>query len=54
MIFELHKQKIMTEIIRAVSYSDFESIESLVRRILHKFYDSVIPKLHTEYFINKY
>ncbi len=54
LIFESHNQKIMIEIIKAVAYSDFESIESLVRQILHKFYDPVIPKAHTEYFINKY
>ena len=44
----------MIDIIKAVSYPDFEIIENLVRQILHKFYDSVIPKEHTKYFINKY
>ena len=41
----------MIEIIPATTYSDFEIIESLVRQILHKFYDPVIPKEHTKYFI---
>ncbi len=44
----------MIDITKAVSYPDFEIIENLVRQILHKFYDSVIPKEHTIYFINKY
>ncbi|WP_027395807.1 GNAT family N-acetyltransferase [Aquimarina latercula] len=44
----------MIEITNAVLYADFEIIESLVKQILHKFYDPVIPKEHTKYFINKY
>ncbi|TPN82915.1 GNAT family N-acetyltransferase [Aquimarina algicola] len=44
----------MIEIIPATTYSDFEIIEGLVRQILHKFYDPVIPKEHTKYFIEKY
>lgn len=44
----------MIEITNAVLYSDFEIIESLVRQILHKFYNPVIPKKNTKYFINKY
>ena len=44
----------MIEIKSAALYTDFEIIEGLVRRILHKFYDSTIPEEHTIYFINKY
>ena len=49
-----YQNKNMIAITKAVIYSDFEIIESLARQILHKFYDSVIPKEHTKYFINKY
>lgn len=44
----------MIEIKRADSYIHFEIIESLARRILHKFYDHAIPEAHTTYFITKY
>lgn len=44
----------MIRITSALLSTDFEIIEDLARKILHKFYDPVIPKEHTSYFINKY